>query len=193
MTGRLDAAPTVVVTGAAGFIGSHLVDALLAAGHNVTGLDRRSPLVNRQAAANLEDASRHPSFRLAEVDLLTDELANTIAGAETVFHLAAVPGVRASWDARFDQYASANIIGTHRLLTACEEAKVRRLVYASSSRVPGRLPQGLVVRRWSAGRVEGGRPGRGVAGCGMPIRSGLATADGACGVAAPVVARAFLR
>ncbi len=60
-----------------------------------------------------------------------------MAGADTVFHLAAVPGVRSSWGTRFEDYITSNVVATHRLLTACENAGVRRLVLASSSSVYG--------------------------------------------------------
>lgn len=127
----------VVVTGAAGFIASHLVDALLAAGHEVVALDRRTVHDDAIAAANLAQALAHDRLRLHRVDLVTDDLDELVAGADTVFHLAGLPGVRGSWGARFDDYVTANILATHRLLAACEHADVRRLVFASSSSVYG--------------------------------------------------------
>src|SRR5262249_55301673 len=65
------------------------------------------------------------------------DLDTVVAGADRVYHLAAVPGVRASWGPRFAAYVATNIMGTQRLVAACERAEVRRLVYASSSSVYG--------------------------------------------------------
>jgi nucleoside-diphosphate-sugar epimerase len=127
----------VLVTGAAGFIGSHLVDALLHGGYRVFGVDRRSPSQDATAAANLADALCHPRFSFARLDVAVDDLGGQLDGCRAVFHLAAIPGVRASWGERFNEYVTANIVGTARLLQACERAGVPRLVYASSSSVYG--------------------------------------------------------
>jgi len=127
----------VVVTGAAGFIGSHLVDRLLSLGHQVVGVDCRDPRSDELAAFNLAGASACPRFALVEADLVHADLESVVAGAEVVYHLAAVPGVRPSWGSRFVGYVASNVVGTQRLLAACERAGVRRLVYASSSSVYG--------------------------------------------------------
>ncbi|MEO6082995.1 MAG: NAD-dependent epimerase/dehydratase family protein [Umezawaea sp.] len=127
----------VVVTGAAGFIASHLVDALLARGHEVIAADRRCVDDDMLAAINLSQAVGHPRLRLRTIELAIEDLDQLVAGADTVFHLAAVPGVRGSWGSRFDDYVRSNVVATHRLLSACERAGVRRLVYASSSSVYG--------------------------------------------------------
>jgi nucleoside-diphosphate-sugar epimerase len=79
----------------------------------------------------------HPRLQLHTVELALVDLEELVAGADVVFHLAAVPGVRSSWGTRFADYVNSNIIATHRLLTACENAGVRRLVLASSSSVYG--------------------------------------------------------
>ncbi|MGH3800146.1 MAG: NAD-dependent epimerase/dehydratase family protein [Pseudonocardiaceae bacterium] len=126
----------VVVTGAAGFIGSHLVDALLERGHEVIALDRRN-LHDEFAPANLAGAVAYERFRLHTVELATADLEPLMSGVDTVFHLAAVPGVRGSWGPRFGDYATSNVIATQRLLAACENSGVRRLVFASSSSVYG--------------------------------------------------------
>ncbi len=136
----------VVVTGAAGFIASHLVDALLATGHEVIALDRRSVRDDTVAATNLTDARGHERLRLHLADLAVDDLDELVAGADTVFHLAGLPGVRESWGASFGDYVTANVVATHRLLGACERAGVRRLVFASSSSVYG--PTGRASREW---------------------------------------------
>ncbi|TFV32572.1 NAD-dependent epimerase/dehydratase family protein [Streptomyces sp. T1317-0309] len=126
-----------VVTGAAGFIGSHVVEALLRRGTTVLGVDRRSPRDNAMAAQNLEGAMGDPGFRLVEGDLVTDELKPWVDGADTVFHLAAVPGVRPSWGDSFGEYLACNVLATQRVMDACVSAGVRRIVLASSSSVYG--------------------------------------------------------
>ncbi len=137
MNGGPASSPAVVVTGAAGFIGSHLVDGLLQRGHRVIGIDRRSPRTDRLARLNLEGALAHPRFSWVEADLLHANLDVLLGGVACVFHLAAVPGVRASWGSGFPDYVAANISATERLVAACERAGVPRLVYASSSSVYG--------------------------------------------------------
>jgi nucleoside-diphosphate-sugar epimerase len=127
----------VLVTGAAGFIGSHLVEALLARGVTVVGLDRRRLGEHALAQENLAAAAGNPRFTPLCLDLYTDQLDEAVAGCDTVFHLAARPGVRASWGSEFLDYAQANVLGTHRLLGACVRSGVSRLVYASSSSVYG--------------------------------------------------------
>ncbi|MDW5325734.1 NAD-dependent epimerase/dehydratase family protein [Plantactinospora sp. KLBMP9567] len=127
----------VLVTGAAGFIGSHLVDALLARGVTVIGLDRRRLGEHALADENLAAAVSNPSFTPCHLDLATDQLDDVVKGCETVFHLAARPGVRQSWGSDFLDYAQTNVLGTHRLLDACVRQGVRRLVFASSSSVYG--------------------------------------------------------
>lgn len=126
-----------VVTGAAGFIGSHLVETLLQRGTTVLGVDRRSPRDNAMAAENLEGVMGQPGFRLIKGDLVTDEIKPWVDGADTVFHLAAVPGVRPSWGDGFGEYLACNVLATQRLLDACVSSGVSRLVLASSSSVYG--------------------------------------------------------
>lgn len=130
----------VLVTGAAGFIGSHVVDALLARGTTVVAVDRRAPCVDPVAAMNLADAAAHPALTAVTADLATADLANLMVGCDTVVHLAAVPGVRTSWGGRFPGYVEANLLGTQRVVEACWTTGVRRLVVASSSSVYGTRP-----------------------------------------------------
>jgi nucleoside-diphosphate-sugar epimerase len=127
----------VMVTGAAGFIGSHVVDALLKRGNTVVAVDRRSPYADPVAAMNLADTATHPALTAVTADLATVDLAKLLVGCDTVVHLAAVPGVRTSWGDRFPEYVEANLLGTQRAVEACWITGVRRLVVASSSSVYG--------------------------------------------------------
>jgi UDP-glucuronate 4-epimerase len=133
-----------LVTGAAGFIGSHLTESLLADGHEVTGVDCFTDNYERaDKLANLEYARDHDRFKLHAVDVATADAARFVEGHDVIFHLAAEPGVRASWGPRFDRFVHNNITATQRLLEAVRSASGTRLVYASSSSVYGdaeRLP-----------------------------------------------------
>jgi nucleoside-diphosphate-sugar epimerase len=133
-----------VVTGAGGFIGSHLCERLLLLGHRVTGIDAFIPYYPRSVKeANLAAARSRAGFRFAEIDLRRDDLAEVIAGAELVFHLAAMPGLSESW-VDFDGYASCNVNGTQRLLEAIRKTspRPRKLLVASTSSVYGRFASG---------------------------------------------------
>ncbi|GAA3255684.1 NAD-dependent epimerase/dehydratase family protein [Nonomuraea helvata] len=127
----------VVVTGVAGFIGSHLAEVLLKQGASVLGIDRRPPSHDPTAAQNLADLIAEPGFTLIEGDLTDLDLTRFTKGASAVFHLAGVPGVRPSWGDRFTDYLASNIMATQRLLEACAATDVPRLVLASSSSVYG--------------------------------------------------------
>jgi nucleoside-diphosphate-sugar epimerase len=133
-----------VVTGAAGFIGSHLCDELLRAGHEVVGIDAFIPYYPQSIKeANQADALTRPNYRFHRADLRHDPLPQIIDGAEAVFHLAAMAGLTRSWT-DFDLYESCNVIGTQRLLEAVRQAKLplRRFIYASTSSVYGRFASG---------------------------------------------------
>jgi UDP-glucose 4-epimerase len=122
----------VVVTGAAGFIGSNLCDALLAAGQEVRGIDNLS--TGRRAF--LGDALAQPGFDLTELDLCEGDLVGALAGAQAVVHLAANADVRFGWDApRRD--LEQNVIVTHNVLEAMRATGVPRLVFASTGSVYG--------------------------------------------------------
>jgi nucleoside-diphosphate-sugar epimerase len=136
----------VVVTGAAGFIGSHLAESLLAGGHDVTGVDAFTDYYPRAAKErNLEAARAHRAFRLVEGRLQDLDLRPLLEGADQVFHLAAQAGVRASWGREFAHYTDHNVLATQRLLEAARAAGAPRVVYASSSSVYGDAP-GLPFR-----------------------------------------------
>lgn len=120
-----------VVTGAAGFIGSHLSEALLAAGNQVVAVDSLTDYYD--PAAKEENAS---GFELVRADLEEEELAPLVAGSDGVFHLAGQPGVRTSFGDRFELYLRRNVLVTQRLFEAAATAGVR-VVFASSSSVYG--------------------------------------------------------
>jgi UDP-glucuronate 4-epimerase len=133
-----------LVTGCAGFIGSHLAESLLADGHEVLGvdvlLDNYAPALK---LANLEPAREYDRFRFLRLDLGEASLEPLVEQCDAVFHLAAEPGVRTSWGARFASYEHNNVLATQRLLEATMRWPEKRVVYASSSSVYGeaeRLP-----------------------------------------------------
>src|SRR5687768_15771196 len=95
----------LVVTGAAGFIGSTLTDRLLADGHDVVGVDSLTDYYDVDTKRrNIDAAREHERFELVESDLMTCNLAGLLEGVDVVFHQAAQPGVRLSWN-EFDRYA----------------------------------------------------------------------------------------
>jgi UDP-glucuronate 4-epimerase len=131
----------VVVTGAAGFIGSHLAEALLAEGHEVVAVDAFTPSYpEADKQANLAGLVGHDCFRLVRGDLNELDLDPWLQDAAAVFHLAAQPGVRTSWGPSFALYLRHNLLATQRLLEACARVGVPRLVAASSSSVYGDAP-----------------------------------------------------
>jgi UDP-glucose 4-epimerase len=123
----------VLVTGGAGFIGSNLVDRLLARGCRVTAYDNLST----GQEAFLEDAARHPAFRLVRADLLDlDALTEAVAGHDFVFHLAANADVRFGTDhPRRD--LEQNVIATHNVLEAMRLGGVRRIAFSSTGSIYG--------------------------------------------------------
>ena len=128
---------SVLITGAAGFIGSHLADRCLQLGWRVIALDsfsRYYPEVVKRT--NLAAAASHPSCIVVEGDLLDVDLGPFLQGVSVVFHLAGQPGVRASWE-DFDLYTRTNVTATQRLLDAARGASIDRFVVASSSSIYG--------------------------------------------------------
>ncbi len=131
-----------LVTGAAGFIGSHLCERLLAQGHQVVGLDAFIPYYPRPIKeANLAPALAHPGFAFHEVDLRRGALRDIVDGVEVIFHLAAMAGLTKSWT-DFDLYEECNLRATQRLLEAVRGQKLQRFLYASTSSVYGRFSSG---------------------------------------------------
>ncbi len=127
----------VLVTGCAGFIGSHTTERLLAGGHQVRGVDcftdNYEPELKRANVAAIADAA----FELVEADLVTADPVALLAGVDRVLHLAGQPGVRDSWADGFGVYVDRNITATQRLLEAAREVGVERVAAASSSSVYG--------------------------------------------------------
>lgn len=127
-----------LVTGAAGFIGSTLVERLIGDGHEVTGVDAFTDYYDvEQKKANTRVALAHPDYTLIEAAVSSDEFRSALAGTDVLFHLAGQPGVRLSWDANFHTYVERNVMDTQRVLEAARHADVGRIVYASSSSVYG--------------------------------------------------------
>src|SRR5262245_40486600 len=128
-----------LVTGAAGFIGSHLCERLLRDGHTVAGLDAFIPYYPRPVKeGNLIALRSQKSFAFHELDLRRDPLDALLDGVDAVFHVAPLAGLVKSWT-DFDLYSSCNLTATQRLLDAVRRRpKMPRLVYASTSSVYGR-------------------------------------------------------
>ena len=126
-----------LITGVAGFIGSHLAADLLRQGWLVTGVDTRSPASDPVAAENLAVLTGDSRFRFVSANVASADLAVLLEGVDVVFHMAALPGVRRSWGDRFADYLTCNVLATQRLLEACGVVEVPRLVFASSSSVYG--------------------------------------------------------
>ena len=131
-----------LVTGAAGFIGSHLCERLLRDGHEVVGVDAFIPYYPRPIKeANLCAARLNPDFDFHELDLRHDLLDTVIDRVEVVFHLAANAGLPRSWT-QFDLYESCNVSSTQRLLAAAIDHRVKRFINVSTSSVYGRDANG---------------------------------------------------
>jgi nucleoside-diphosphate-sugar epimerase len=127
-----------LVTGAAGFIGSHLVQKLLASGREVVGVDSFLDNYPRSFKdANLALFTGAKNFTFVDGDLLHLDLKTLLRDVEVVFHLAGQPGVRSSWGKEFNRYTENNIMATQLLLEAAKEVKPAKFVYASTSSVYG--------------------------------------------------------
>jgi nucleoside-diphosphate-sugar epimerase len=126
-----------VVTGCAGFVGSHLAERLLEQGHEVVGIDAFTDYYHRALKeSNLERCRTRAGFELLEADLTSAPLPGPLEGAAGIFHLAAQPGVRGSFGQTFSTYVRDNVIASQRLFEAAASASVR-VVYASSSSIYG--------------------------------------------------------
>jgi UDP-glucose 4-epimerase len=133
---------TVLVTGCAGFIGSHLTETLLERGDEVVGIDCFNDNYGRdQKLRNLRHFMDWERFEFVPIDLARGDLDDVTAGCDTIFHLAAEPGVRSSWGARYLQYVQNNVIATQHVLEAVKQRPQVRVVYASSSSIYGDAEQ----------------------------------------------------
>ncbi len=128
----------ILVTGAAGFIGSHLSEELLRRGDEVVGVDCFLDNYERERKERQVAALRgEPGFELVEAAILEADLPRLLDGVDRVFHLAALPGVRPSWGGAFADYLTHNVMSTQALLEACKSSGIERFTYASSSSVYG--------------------------------------------------------
>jgi UDP-glucose 4-epimerase len=124
-----------LVTGCAGFIGSHLVDKLLNLGYNVVGIDCFTDYYPKAIKAeNIAVALGHKDFEFIEEDILE---ISKFPSVDYVFHLAAQAGVRASWGSSFEIYTRNNVEATQKLLEFYKSVKIKKFVFASSSSVYG--------------------------------------------------------
>jgi nucleoside-diphosphate-sugar epimerase len=130
----------VLVTGVAGFIGSHLAERLVGQGVRVRGVDCFTDYYPRERKeANLTVLRASPEFEFLEADLASANLDGLLDDVGAVCHLAAQAGVRASWGTEFRTYTECNVTATQRLLEAAKERPLKRFVYASSSSVYGEV------------------------------------------------------
>lgn len=133
---------TCLVTGAAGFVGSHLAERLIREGHTVRGVDAFIPYYPRPLKEdNLTALKARENFHFHEVDLRNADLLPILDGVDVIFHLAAQAGLRRSW-VEFDSYMTCNIQATQRLLEAAVAQKVGHLINISTSSVYGRFATG---------------------------------------------------
>jgi UDP-glucuronate 4-epimerase len=128
-----------LVTGCAGFIGSHLTDALLARGDEVVGVDAFTDYYARDAKESNLERALGLGLSLVELDLSRDDLPQLLDNVDGVFHLAAQPGVRGSWGSSFTDYVRDNIVASQRLFELAAPKRLR-VVMASSSSVYGNAP-----------------------------------------------------
>ncbi len=142
----------VLVTGAAGFIGSHLSEALLRRGDAVTGIDSFTDYYPRSLKErNLQELAGQPGFTFHEGDLNDVDFDALLRDQQIIYHLAAQAGVRASWGREFETYVHCNIRATQRLLENLKDRPGVRFVFASSSSVYGKTktlptPEDVILR-----------------------------------------------
>jgi UDP-glucose 4-epimerase len=127
-----------LVTGVAGFVGSHLCEYLIKNGLGVVGVDNFTDYYQRSIKeANIAGMRKDQNFEFVEASLLDIDLPGLLDGIDVVFHQSAQAGVRASWGQNFKIYSDNNILATQMFLEACRESPVKKFVYASSSSVYG--------------------------------------------------------
>jgi UDP-glucose 4-epimerase len=127
-----------LVTGAAGFIGSHLCERLIKEGCEVVGIDNFMDYYARSfKESNISGLLSEPGFKFVEESILDCDLGRLFEDLDAVFHQSAQAGVRASWGANFRIYSDNNILATQMLLEAAKSSPVKKFIYASSSSVYG--------------------------------------------------------
>jgi nucleoside-diphosphate-sugar epimerase len=128
-----------IVTGVAGFIGSHLAEALLNQGDKVVGIDQFNNYYDHQLKQNnIANLKQHSSFKLITADVQDLDWQQLLQSVDVVYHQAGQAGVRASWGKEFQEYTARNINATQVILEAAKEVKsLTRIVYASSSSIYG--------------------------------------------------------
>lgn len=132
----------VLVTGAAGFIGSHVCERLLDAGYLVTGIDSLTDYYDiRLKRDNLSCFSEHENFSFMAGSINDVDLGELLSDVDYVFHQAAQAGVRASWGSKFEEYLDSNIRATQRLCEASKDKNLKRFIYAGSSSVYGEVAE----------------------------------------------------
>jgi UDP-glucose 4-epimerase len=132
----------VIVTGCAGFIGSHLCERLLKEGYEVIGIDAITDYYSPKLKYyNLEILKRYPKFKFFKMDLAKDDL-QLLPVPNVIFHLAAQPGVRESWGSNFEVYIERNLIATERLLERFKNYRRVKFIVSSSSSVYGNIAHG---------------------------------------------------
>lgn len=142
LSGR-DRGRLVLVTGVCGFIGSHVAQALLEDdGVSVLGVDQRDPAEDPRTAATLKQLGARSNFHFVQADAGDPAVADHLHAASTVVHLAAPTDVAASWTDGFAEQVGS-LMSWHRLLNACQDARVERVVVASSAHVYGPIDEGL--------------------------------------------------
>lgn len=128
----------VLITGAAGFIGSQLAESCVTRGWSVTGVDCFTDYYDPKIKhANVRRVSDSDLYRLVNLNLATDDIEPLMSEIDVVFHLAAQAGVRASWGREFHNYTESNVTALQRLLEAARGAQLEKFVFASSSSVYG--------------------------------------------------------
>lgn len=129
----------ILVTGAAGFIGSHLCEQLLEDNNNkVIGVDgfigSTTAAIKERNTTNLQ---KHTRFRFERLNLLKASWDSLLQNVDVIYHLAGMPGVRSSWGYDFKHYIDHNILATQRLLEACKDKPLSKFIYVSTSSVYG--------------------------------------------------------
>lgn len=126
-----------LVTGCAGFIGSHLCEKLIKKNEKVIGIDSLSPYYSIKIKENnLKNLKKEKNFHFVKKDILKTDLKKILKKVDFIYHFAAQPGVRESWG-NFKIYAKDNILATFKLLEEAKNFKIKKFIYASSSSIYG--------------------------------------------------------